>query len=214
VTKKEHLMADLLAAGIPVISLLGPDDGPSDSISGQYQNGITQDQLLQAQAMINAFDWSDAHHINWILSLARLEQLDVIDRIQNMTLRAIAKLTVDQLNLIRSDVVNEVTVQFDPNNLADAVGQTSPNITVAGAAFGDVVDVSAPYTMAGVLAFGYVSAADTVNVRLQNESGGAVNLANGQWKIVVRRPVARPQITMAQAKAAIVADIMAGSVDA
>jgi hypothetical protein len=196
VTKKEHLMADLLAAGIPVISLLGPDE------------------LLQAQAMINAFDWSDAHHINWILSLARLEQLDVIDRIQNMTLRAIAKLTVDQLNLIRSDVVNEVTVQFDPNNLADAVGQTSPNITVAGAAFGDVVDVSAPYTMAGVLAFGYVSAADTVNVRLQNESGGAVNLANGQWKIVVRRPVARPQITMAQAKAAIVADIMAGSVDA
>jgi hypothetical protein len=76
---------------------------------------------------------------------------------------------------------------WNPGSLADGDGETSPAITVTGAALGDFVQVSAPHDLQGVIAVGYVSAANTVKIRLQNESGGVVDLASGTWKVAVRQ---------------------------
>jgi hypothetical protein len=77
----------------------------------------------------------------------------------------------------------EGTLTWNPGNLADGAGETSAAITVAGAAFGDFVNVAAPYDLQGIVATGYVSSAGNVKIRLQNESGAAVDLANGVWKV-------------------------------
>lgn len=74
---------------------------------------------------------------------------------------------------------------YDPGSLADGAGETSGAITVTGAAFNDFVLVAAPYDLAGVIATAYVSAADTVRIRVQNETGGVVDLASGSWKLRV-----------------------------
>lgn len=72
----------------------------------------------------------------------------------------------------------------NPGSLADAAGENQ-SVTVTGARFGDFVRVAAPYTLSGITVSAYVSAADTVTIRIQNESGGTLDLASGTWNIVV-----------------------------
>jgi len=74
---------------------------------------------------------------------------------------------------------------WNPGSLADGAGETSAAITVTGAAFGDYVLVSAPYDLQGITCNGYVSAADTVKIRIQNETGNVIDLASGTWKVKV-----------------------------
>jgi len=89
-------------------------------------------------------------------------------------------MTVDEQRL-------EGTLVWNPGNLADGAGETSSGITVTGAAFGDYVMAAAPYDLQGITATAYVSASDTVKIRLQNESGGAIDLASGTWTVRVRK---------------------------
>ena len=85
-------------------------------------------------------------------------------------------------------VVGETSFTWNPGDLADGAGETSSGQTVAGAAFGDYVMVSAPYDLQDIICTGYVQAANTVEVRIQNENaGGNVNLASGTWKVAVVR---------------------------
>jgi hypothetical protein len=79
----------------------------------------------------------------------------------------------------------QTTFTWDPANLADGAGVTSAAVTLTGAAFGDAVLVAAPYDLQGIVCTGYVSALNAVKVRLQNETGGAVDLANGEWRVRV-----------------------------
>jgi hypothetical protein len=59
-------------------------------------------------------------------------------------------------------------------------------ITVLGAAAGDVVAVGPPSDLdAGLLATAYVSAANTVTVRLYNSTGGAIDPADSVWNVAV-----------------------------
>lgn len=81
------------------------------------------------------------------------------------------------------DVDFPYTFTYDPNNLVDGTGETSASQTLTGATFGDSISVAAPYSLQGILATAYVSAADTCVVRLQNETGGDINLASGTWKL-------------------------------
>lgn len=81
-----------------------------------------------------------------------------------------------------------VTFTWDPAELADAAGETSSGQTVPGAALGQTaIEVVAPYDLQDCIATGYVQAANTVEVRLQNESGGTINFASGTWLIQARR---------------------------
>lgn len=90
------------------------------------------------------------------------------------------------------DVVASVTATVDPASLADAAGATTA-VTVTGAALGDLVLVSAPYDLQDVTVTAYVQAANAVEIRVQNEAGGARNLASGTWNIVVLRLAAARQ---------------------
>ena len=76
---------------------------------------------------------------------------------------------------------------WDPGSLGDGAGETK-SITVTGAALGDFVMVSAPYDMEDVTVSGYVQAANTVEIRVQNESTSTVDLGSGTWRVKVIPP--------------------------
>ena len=72
-------------------------------------------------------------------------------------------------------------------SMADGQGFTIPGggQTVTGAALGDAVIVGAKTDIQSVTATGYVSAANTVQVRVQNESGGSVTIPATDWIVQV-----------------------------
>ena len=74
---------------------------------------------------------------------------------------------------------------LDVASLADGAGATS-TVTVTGAVLGDfVVGVSLGVDLAGITVTAYVSAANTVSVRVQNESGGTLDLASTTVRVRV-----------------------------
>ena len=83
--------------------------------------------------------------------------------------------------------VARAQVTVDPSSLADGAGETK-SVTVAGAALGDMVLVSAPYDLQDITVTGYVQAANTVEIRIQNEGGATVDLASGTWNVMCLRP--------------------------
>lgn len=79
------------------------------------------------------------------------------------------------------------TATWNPGAIASGSGLTSSVFTVSGAALGDFARVAAPYSLQGVLATAYVSAADSVLVRLHNATGASVTLASGTWRVRVEK---------------------------
>jgi hypothetical protein len=73
---------------------------------------------------------------------------------------------------------------WDPPSIA-AGASASTTVTVTTAKLGDTVKVSPPYTINGLGVSGYVSAANTVTIVLNNNTGGAVDLVSGTWKVYV-----------------------------
>lgn len=69
-------------------------------------------------------------------------------------------------------------------------GATSElTITVTGAAVGDTVQLAPPATLeAGLIATGFVSAANTVTVRLANITGSPIDPGSATWSAVVLQP--------------------------
>ena len=91
------------------------------------------------------------------------------------------------LTAVRAPLAGLLTgsATYDAASLLDAAGATS-TITVTGAALGDyVVGLSCSVDLQGITLTGYVSAADTVSFRLQNESGGTLDLASATFRAVV-----------------------------
>jgi len=92
----------------------------------------------------------------------------------------------DQFRGLFSDTWSVVGT-LDVGSLADAAG-SSDTITVPGVVLGDVViGFSFGVSLAGITATAYVSAADTVTIRVQNESAGTVDLASTTVRVVVGR---------------------------
>lgn len=75
--------------------------------------------------------------------------------------------------------VLKATSVYDPTSLADGAGVTTGNITVTGAKLGQLVNCTFSLPLQGVIMQAWVSAADTVLVRFQNETGGVIDLASG-----------------------------------
>lgn len=94
----------------------------------------------------------------------------------------------EKLNIetVRGLSLKTATFTWDPGNLVDGAGETKA-VTVTGAALGDLVLVAPPYDLQDMLLTAYVQAANTVEVRLQNESGGTLDLASGTWRVAVIR---------------------------
>lgn len=76
---------------------------------------------------------------------------------------------------------------YDAASLVDGAGATG-TVTVTGAALGDMVmGVSFGVDLQGMSLTAYVSAANTVSFRLQNESGGTLDLASTTVRVVVAK---------------------------
>jgi len=90
--------------------------------------------------------------------------------------------TAAEINTLDGVLTGSTT--YDPASLADGAGETK-SLTVTGAALGDFCLVSAPYDLQDVIATCYVQAANTVEIRLQNESGSTVDLASGTWRVLI-----------------------------
>lgn len=65
--------------------------------------------------------------------------------------------------------------------------QATTTVTVTGAALGDFAAATMDVSLVGTMLTAYVSATDTATVVLQNESGGAVDLASGTLRVAVRK---------------------------
>lgn len=99
--------------------------------------------------------------------------------------KALADIVAD-IAAVRSPLAGLLvgSATYDTASLIDAAGATT-TVTVTGAALGDFVMVSLGVDLAGITVTGYVSAADTVSVRIQNESGGTLDLASTTITAVV-----------------------------
>lgn len=83
-----------------------------------------------------------------------------------------------------------VTATLNADSLADGAGDTD-TVAVPGVALGDMVlSASLAVDVAGLIVTAYVSAANTVSIRFQNETGGTVDLASATLRMVVVRSLA------------------------
>jgi riboflavin synthase alpha subunit len=94
----------------------------------------------------------------------------------------------DQFRGIFSDTW-VVKATLDAGSLINGAGETD-DVTVAGVALGDmVIGASLGVDLVGLTVTGYVSAANTVKFRIQNESEATVNLDSATLRIVIARMV-------------------------
>jgi hypothetical protein len=94
----------------------------------------------------------------------------------------------DQFRGLFSDTWS-VKATLNASSLADGTGETN-TIAVPGVALGDIViNISMGVDVSGISITPYVSAADVVSIRFQNESGGTLDLASTTVKCVVVRLV-------------------------
>jgi hypothetical protein len=75
---------------------------------------------------------------------------------------------------------------YDPPSLADGSGDTT-TVTVTGAALGDFAQPSFSLALQGITATAFVSSANTVSVRFQNETGGTIDLGSGTLRVRVSK---------------------------
>ena len=94
----------------------------------------------------------------------------------------------DQFRGLFSDTWS-VTATLNASSLADGAGETN-TITVPGVKLGDIVmNISMGVDVSGISITPYVSAADTVSIRFQNETVTTINLDSTTVKCVVVRTV-------------------------
>jgi hypothetical protein len=80
----------------------------------------------------------------------------------------------------------EVSATYDPPSLAAGSGVTT-SMAVAGAALGDHARASFTQDLQGITLTAWVSAANTVSIRFQNGTAGAVDLASGTLRVRVEK---------------------------
>lgn len=85
-----------------------------------------------------------------------------------------------------ADNALDFAIAYDPADLANGAGRTDV-LPAAGVAFGDYVQFAAPYALQGILVVPSVHAAGEIAVRLDNNTGAAVNLPAGTWKFRVTK---------------------------
>lgn len=82
-----------------------------------------------------------------------------------------------------------VVATLDAGSLVDGAGETD-TVAVPGVKLGDMVlGCSFAVDEAGLSVTAYVSAANVVSIRVQNESGGTVDLASCKIRLIVARTV-------------------------
>jgi len=94
----------------------------------------------------------------------------------------------DQFRGLFSDTFS-VVATLNASSLADGAGEIN-TIAVPGVKLGDIVlNISMGVDVSGISVTPYVSVADVVSIRFQNESGGTLDLASTTVRCVVVRMV-------------------------
>ncbi len=104
----------------------------------------------------------------------------------NASLRQIIQ-AINNLNTVLTDAFPAPltgSATFDPASLL-TLTQDIATLTVAGAALGNIVDVSFSLDALGITISGYVSTANTVKIVFFNGTSGTVNLASGIIRVKV-----------------------------
>lgn len=205
-----------LSAVCPIVGVSIGNRNDKATWSYTVAEGTTAQQMADAASVFAAFDAGqaaeDTRQLLVLRAAAKATLASGKDERAKKDRNIIAML-LDEINLLRQQIVGVQTATWNPVNIANGNGLTSPAVTVSGAAFGDFVEVAAPYDLQGLTATAYVSAANTVQVRLENQTGGGVNLDSGSWKVVVKRLTAMPDRTMTQAKTKYEAMVDSGKLD-
>lgn len=85
------------------------------------------------------------------------------------------------------EVVADLSITTDPASISDGASATI-TFAVPGATFGDFVLVAPPYDIKGLEpGMPYVSDDDEVSIVLTNNTGSAVDLDEGDWRVKVLR---------------------------
>ena len=83
------------------------------------------------------------------------------------------------------DRMRIVSKTYDPASMATLTG-TSTTVTVPGVVLGDAcVAASSTIDAALIAVTCYISAADTVTIRLFNGTAGTIDLASSTWRVFV-----------------------------
>ena len=88
------------------------------------------------------------------------------------------------LEAMRSSFLFGQATAIDIANLVDGAG-ASQDVTVTGAALGDFAIPSLGVDAQGLTVTANVKSANTVTVRVQNETGGAIDLASTTIRVIV-----------------------------
>lgn len=104
-----------------------------------------------------------------------------------LTLIAVACLSSVALQAVaRDSPVQIYSGTFNAGNLADGAGETT-TLAIPGAVLGDACLASLGVSTAGMTVTCNITAASTASVRVQNESGGAVDLASTTLRVFIFR---------------------------
>lgn len=122
---------------------------------------------------------SDQFTLDAISAISDPSQIRVVLFINNRLVHAPLSALLAELTGVSGTVI------YDPGNLADGQGVTT-TVTVTGAALGDYAEASFSLDLQGIALTAWVSAADTVSVRFQNETGAPIDLASGTIKANAR----------------------------
>jgi|GEM_PF-1290538 len=96
-----------------------------------------------------------------------------------LVITAVCLVPASHANDARQDIYSKV---IDVASLATGSGETD-TVTVPSAVLGDACDVSSSVDLQGIVATCYVSAAKTVSVRFQNQTGGTLDLASATVRV-------------------------------
>src|SRR5215510_8346160 len=84
-------------------------------------------------------------------------------------------------------VIADLFVTVDPPSLSANTGVTSADLPIPGTRLGDLLLIGAPYDLQSLTVTGYVKSPGIVVLRLQNGTGGPVDLPSGTWHLKVIR---------------------------
>jgi hypothetical protein len=105
---------------------------------------------------------------------------------------AATAVVIDRNNDTFRGIFNEtwqVVATLDAGSLVDGAGETE-TVAVPGVALGDIVlGCSFAVDEVGMSVTAYVSAANVISIRVQNESGSTVDLASCKIRLVAARMV-------------------------
>lgn len=139
------------------------------SVGNSAGNLVLEDTALTGGAFDGAHYVIGTHHL-WFDTSGRLRH------------KTSAPASATDGNVVSIDLTGSAV--YDPANLVDGAGVTT-TVTVTGAALGDTALISFSLDLQGILLTAYVSSANTVSCRFQNETGGPIDLGSGTLRAKV-----------------------------